>query len=266
MRVLCVYRAERFSPNSADRDKAIMDAVRTQIEGRGCSVESFDEERLPADIDADVVLTMARSREALDLLKAAGARGCTVVNSPEGIERCARSMVDALMRKAGLPTAPPEGSDGYWIKRGDEAAQEPGDVVYAAGTAGRDAAIERFRRRGITDIIVTAHVKGDLIKFYGVAGTDFFMTFYPGDGTYSKFGGEKINGRPRHYVFVADNLRRDVDRLAALTGVDVYGGDCIVRSDGTYAIIDFNDWPSFAACRREAAAAIADMVARRVKG
>ena len=50
------------------------------------------------------------------------------------------------------------------------------------------------------------------------------------------------------------------ERLAAVIGLDVYGGDCIVRSDGTFAIIDFNDWPSFSRCREEAAKAIAEKV------
>ena len=31
----------------------------------------------------------------------------------------------------------------------------------------------------------------------------------------------------------------------------VYGGDAIVKSNGTYVIIDFNDWPSFSRCREE---------------
>ena len=33
-----------------------------------------------------------------------------------------------------------------------------------------------------------------------------------------------------------------------------------MREDGTYAVIDFNDWPSFARCREEAAGAIAARV------
>ena len=40
----------------------------------------------------------------------------------------------------------------------------------------------------------------------------------------------------------------------------IYGGDCIVRCDGSYAIIDFNDWPSFSVCRQAAARAIAKLV------
>ena len=48
-----------------------------------------------------------------------------------------------------------------------------------------------------------------------------------------------------------------MERLSELTDVRVYGGDCIVTPEGSLAIIDFNDWPSFAPCREEAARAIA---------
>ena len=40
----------------------------------------------------------------------------------------------------------------------------------------------------------------------------------------------------------------------------VYGGDCIVGEDGNIRIIDFNDWPSFAPCRNEAAPFIAKSI------
>ena len=74
-----------------------------------------------------------------------------------------------------------------------------------------------------------------------------------------------MNGRPVHYRFPADDMKRDAGRLASLVGVDVYGGDCIVRRDGTYAFIEFHDWPSFAMCRNEAAEAIAKIVCEKVK-
>lgn len=261
-RVLCVYRAARFSPNSVGRDKAIMDAVGALLARGGAVVKAVNEEGLPTSCDADVVLTMGRSYGTLAWLDGIEAAGRRVINSPSGIRRCARSVVDGIMRAGGVPAAPLSGSYGYWLKRGDESAQDKDDVVHVPDEAGRDAAQARFRARGIEDVVVTAHVPGDLVKFYGVSGTGFFRTFYPGDGTYSKFGDELINGAPCHFAFSADALYRDVERLASLVGVDVYGGDCIVRADGTYAIIDFNDWPSFSACRDEAAEAIA----RKVSG
>jgi hypothetical protein len=49
-----------------------------------------------------------------------------------------------------------------------------------------------------------------------------------------------------------------VDRV----GLEVYGGDCVVGPDGSVLLIDLNDWPSYAYFRAQAAAAIADYVAR----
>ena len=47
------------------------------------------------------------------------------------------------------------------------------------------------------------------------------------------------------------------DKAADMLNVPVYGGDCVVSEDGSIRIIDFNDWPSFAPCRDEAAFYIA---------
>ena len=55
-------------------------------------------------------------------------------------------------------------------------------------------------------------------------------------------------------------MQTEAERLAEAVGIDVYGGDCIVGSDGTFCMIDFNDWPSFSRCREEAAEAIASLV------
>ena len=131
----------------------------------------------------------------------------------------------------------------------------------------RAVAVEaEMRRHGVTEVMRCAHVPGDLVKFYGVGGTDFFRFFYPGDDGMTKFGDERRNGRPRHYAF-SEAALRSAARLAARTaGTAVYGGDCIVRPDGSLCIIDFNDWPSFSRCRAEAARAIAAMVAERLSG
>lgn len=264
-RVLKVYRAERFSPNSVDRDRAIIDAVGRLLAVQGCAVDGVNEEQLTAGCTADIILTMARTPQALGILRLKESGGCTVVNRPDGVAACGRSNIDRLMRSNGLPAAPEEGCEGYWIKRGDEAAQCRGDVVFARNGAERDEALRRFHARGVGDVVVTAHVPGDVVKFYGVVGTGFFRTFHT-DADYSKFGDEMLNGVPKRYGFSVSSLKADAERLACLAGVDVYGGDCIVREDGSYAIIDFNDWPSFARCRDEAAAAIAMKVEAVFKG
>jgi len=40
----------------------------------------------------------------------------------------------------------------------------------------------------------------------------------------------------------------------------VYGGDAIVQADGSFYIIDFNDWPSFSPCVNAAAEAISQLI------
>lgn len=275
--LISIYRAERYSPNSVERDKAIMDAVceklSTQYNIYKTREEDIETEGMPLMLrlaDAHqphsgtplLVLSMARSRKALDILTQMEAEGARVINRPQPVLNATRSVIDRMMRENDIPCAPLHGDHGWWIKRGDEAAQEKGDVRFAADERERDATIEEFHKRGITDIVTTAHVRGDLVKFYGVTGTAFFHTTYPTDGGFSKFGDETRNGTSRHTPFDIAALHGDASRLAQLTGIEVYGGDCIVRSDGSYAIIDFNDWPSFSVCRHDAAEAIASVATK----
>ena len=67
---------------------------------------------------------------------------------------------------------------------------------------------------------------------------------------------EEMLAFPQGYPQVAEAAAR----LARLVGIQVYGGDAVLLSDGTFAIIDFNDWPSFSSCREEAAAAICRLI------
>lgn len=258
MKVLGVYRAERFSPNSIERDKAIMDAVMDAVPA--CEKAIVSECYLTGSEDADVVLTMARSDEALCRLEEMERRGVKVLNSPSGVRSCARAVLDQVMRAEGIPMPPPDTGNGWWLKRGDAAAQSHEDVTYCADQAQMERVKKRFNERGITDVVTSAHVCGDLVKFYGVKGTGFFRTFYPGDTGRTKFGDERMNGTPHHYPYDIAKLMGSAERLSELTHTPVYGGDCIVEPSGEYRIIDFNDWPSFSPCREEAARAIVKLL------
>ena len=98
------------------------------------------------------------------------------------------------------------------------------------------------------------------MKFYGVSATGFFRYYYPTDDGLSKFGQEQLNGQAHHYPFSATDLQTKAEALAAAVGLQVYGGDAIVTADGSWYMIDFNDWPSFSRCREEAAEAIAGLI------
>lgn len=266
MRILAVSRAVRFSPNAVERDKAIFETVIHRLQRLGNEVCLLSEDRLefqhrPAHMEPmaspDFILTMARGPETLNWLKSFGVR---CINSPESISNCSRSYLNAVMERIDIAAAPKEGPDGYWLKRGDAAAQTAADVVFVPDKAQLQTAILAMRQRGITDYTVSAHVKGDLVKFYGVGQGDFFRWYYPTDDGQSKFGDERRNGPSCHFPFSVEALQRDVQRLAAAVGVCVYGGDAIVRADGSFCLIDFNDWPSFSRCLEEAADAIAELV------
>lgn len=259
--IVGIARAECFSPNSVDKDRAILEAVVRHLHG----TVIIKEEELRGDIlDADIYINMARQPQTMELLKQKERNGALVVNSAYGVESCQRTKLEHVMSMEGISIPPREGCDGYWIKRGDAAAQTKDDVLYCRDEGELSMAEKQFELRGITDYVVSAHILGDLVKFYGVEGTGFFRVFYPGDDGISKFGDETRNGKPWYYAYDRERLQRETSRLARLVQVPVYGGDAIITHDGTFYIIDFNDWPSFSRCREEAAEAIASLLTKKI--
>ena len=262
MNVLAITRAPHFSPNCVDSDLAIMQAVTARLQRLGHAVTMIPEEEV-ADLTAHYgtdtcIITMGRLPQTVEWLRRQDAR---TINTVDAVETTSsRSLLTQLMQQNHLPMPPLHGDKGYWLKRGDASTQQPGDVLFCRTAADLKSGTDEFARRGISDYVVSAHVEGDLLKFYGVRGTGFFRYYYPTDDGLSKFGNERHNGTARHYLFSLDAMRHDIGRLAALIGIDVYGGDCIVRPDGSYCIIDFNDWPSFARCREQAAEAIVKLI------
>lgn len=258
MQVVGVRRALRFSPNNEANDLAILQAVVAPFQG--IIVEEEDNSLANSLLSADVVLSMARTPAALFLLDGIARRGTRVINPPEGVRHCDRNTLFRLAQVADVPVPPADGDDGYWLKRADAAAQTREDIVFCADRQQLQQAVAAFHQRGICDYLVQAHQRGDLVKFYGVLGTGFFRTFYPGDDGQSKFGDEARNGSPQHYLFSLLELHSASERLATAAHCPVYGGDAIIRADGTFVLIDFNDWPSFSRCRDEAANAIRQLV------
>lgn len=253
LKVVGVRRDDRFSPNSVEKDRLILEAVGHHL---AMDMVVIDEALLDESVEADIIFSMARLPKTLQVLRLLEQRGTLVINSPVSVENCSRTKLEQMMAAMGVPMPEKTGRNGYWLKRGDAAAQQKSDVVYCRDADELAAAKTEFERRGITNWVVSAHVLGDLIKFYGVRG-GFFKYYYPSDDGISKFGAEAINGQAQHYPFALDNLKETVAKVADITGLAVYGGDAIVDATGHYYIIDFNDWPSFSRCREEAAAEIA---------
>ena len=267
-KTLLIQRAACYSPNSEEKDLAILQEIScffddAKIISEGEFVENFctDNQLISAESVGAVnvyhqIISMARSPKALDSLEQLEQSGIQVLNPSVGVRACQRSNVDKVMRENHLPLPPDKGDDGYWVKRADAAAQSKEDVCFCHDWTEVEKIKSTFMQRGITDIVTQAHVKGDVVKFYGVEGTGFFRYYYSGDDTETKFGDEERNGKPQYYSFSSSNLQADAEKLACLLQTPIYGGDAIVREDGCYVIIDFNDFPSFSKCRKEAAKAI----------
>ena len=271
-KTLLIQRAACYSPNSEEKDLAILQEVGcyfddVKIIGEDELVENFStyNQLISAESVGAVnayyqIISMARTPKALDCLEQLAQRGIRVLNPSVGIRACQRSNVDKVMRENHLPLPPDEGDDGYWVKRADAAAQSKEDVCFCHDWAEVEKIKSTFMQRGITDVVTQAHVKGDVVKFYGVEGTSFFRYYYSGDDTETKFGDEERNGKPQYYPFSSSNLQADAEKLACLLQTPIYGGDAIIQEDGSYVIIDFNDFPSFSKCRKEAAKAIFERV------
>ena len=288
-----VCRGNEFSPNCVDNDAAVMNAVKQQLEALGGSVELLCEKdfckkaheieavsgnpRRHAAADIDAFFSMARSKEALDVLGRIEEQGLPVVNSSLGVNRCIRRIMTERFIKGGIscPESRIISRNGEmvtdvnypcWLKRGDGCAQQKEDTCYVQTSEEAERCLNDFWMRGVTSVVVNEHLKGDLVKFYGVGGTDFFYWFYPSKcGHRSKFGLEVINGDARGLGFDAEALKQEADKAAVMLGVPVYGGDCVIGEDGSVRIIDFNDWPSFAPCRDEASFYIAMSVLDSMK-
>jgi len=242
-KIVTIRRAPQFSLDAEERDRAVLQAVAERL---GSDVPMIDEQELPQAAPADVYLSMGRLPQTCSWLRGREEEGAVVVNKGHAVEACTRRHIYEIMRENRIPMPPLQSHRGYWLKRGDGLAQKAGDVIFCQTDEELEEAKALFIKKGIRDYVVSAHVEGSLVKFYCV-GSGFFRWYY-----------QEHEHAP--YAFDAAELHATARRLAQIIDIDVYGGDCIVCPDGSFRLIDFNDWPSFNPCRDEAAEAIVELI------
>ena len=264
-RILTIPRDVSDSPNMAANDAAILECIAEELRSLGAEVVGYDG-NMPEG--TDIVCHMSRTPAILQMLEKAESSGTRVINTPNAVNNCSRNSMIRAMEHTSVPQPAfkvvieaeelEELPYPAWIKRGEGWSCHKDDVCYAADAGEARQAFERMQERGITNCIHCGHIEGDLIKFYAV-GEDFFSYCYP-DPEKSKFGLERINGAPSRYPFDLERMKEIVHSAAKATGLEIYGGDCIVDSKGGIFIIDLNDFPSFTAVRHEAAERIAQYI------
>lgn len=276
-----IMRAGAYSPNHIGNDAAIFNATADELRKRGCLVNIYSEEKfLNEGVKENIIVNMCREMKSIHKLQELEDRGALVINSGYGIENCTRERMTRILLGTGIPYPKSlivgtdenvlqdlidVGFDRCWIKRGDFHAMHKEDVSYVRHPEEAQEVLQEYFLRGIKRAVINIHLEGDLVKFYGVQGTDYFFWFYPYDAGHSKYGLEAINGKSRGIKFDEAELRRICEEASEALDVKIYGGDCIIDPDGSMRIIDFNDWPSFAPCRKEAAPHIAKCIFNAIK-
>ncbi len=276
-----VMRAGAYSPNHIGNDTAIFNATAEQLRKRGCLVNIYSEEQFNRNgVEEEFVMTMCRQQESIENLQRLEDNGRLVINSGYGIENCTRERMTRILLGNGIPY--PEslivntdeniksmlkksGFKSCWIKRGDFHAMHKEDVSYVRHPEEAQEVLQEYFLRGIKRAVINVHLEGDLVKFYGVKGSNFFYWFYPFDQGHSKYGWEEVNGKSQGITFDVKELKMLCNKAANELNVEIYGGDCIISPEGGIQIIDFNDWPSFAPCRVEAAPHIAKRILTLIK-
>lgn len=271
-----IRRGNLYSPNHIGNDAAIFTLTAEVLKSKGCMVHEYIEsDLLTKEVNELYIFNMVRDWNSIRILQRLEEEGRTVVNSAYGIENCTREKMTRLLLSHNIshphsvilstdedPTEvlESENMQNCWIKRGDFHAIHREDVTYVRNIEEARSILKEYAIRGIPSAVINEHLVGDLVKFYGVAGTDFFYWFYPSNMQHSKFGLEQINGTAKGIPFDEDHLHVLCSGAADVLNIHIYGGDCIVSEEGIIRLIDFNDWPSFAPCRDAAAPYIADCI------
>ncbi|HVA80839.1 MAG TPA: hypothetical protein VNF29_07930 [Candidatus Binataceae bacterium] len=259
-RALGIYREPEFSPGKIEADAAILDAVLGELARAGLETGSLDARAFAggAAAGADIILAMCQGENALRRLAETERAGAIAINSALAIRNCYRDLLAPGLARAGVPTpagalvataAPLDaralaGVDlgaPVFIKRGDLHALGRDDVQRAVSRADLQARLGSFAQRGIRFAYVQQEFAGAVIKFYGVSGGAYFSALPE--------AGEAPEAAVRELAVAAQTA-------AAALGLEAWGGDAVLSGE-RFAIIDFNDWPSYSRVRGPAARAIA---------
>ncbi|MDR0734055.1 MAG: NTP transferase domain-containing protein [Dysgonamonadaceae bacterium] len=275
LHIAAIRRGNQYSPNHIGNDTAIFNLTMDCLREKNCEVTAYSEQEFQnTPVSDPIIFNMARDIRTISKLQYLEAKGKKVINSGHGINNCTRVKMTQLLLDNRIPypkslivstnePLPEEAislGDFCWVKRGDSHAIHYEDVAYTGNGREAENILSEFALRGISSAVLSEHLKGDLVKFYGVKNTEFFYWFYPNDLNHSKFGLEAINGKATGIPFDLEYLKEICTKAAEILSIYIYGGDCVVDPTGNISIIDFNDWPSFAPCRAAAAPYIAQCI------
>lgn len=270
IRIAAVLRAGIFSPNHIANDAAILHATVAELRRRGCNVNVYTEaEFCEAVIDEDIILTMSRGQKTLHKIQLLEDKGIIVVNSAYGIENCIRMIMVRLLADAGVPM--PEsyvvdtdvdvrkklvnaGIEACWVKKADAPVHHLEDMARCRHAEEAQEILHEFFFRHISKAVVSRDIEGEKIRCYGIASSGWFHCFMP-----FRSSGIDCAEAPDAEV------KKICMKAAEILKVDIFGCDVVMTASGDCYLVNFDDWPSFAPIRKEAAKEIAKSVMARIR-
>ena len=273
IKIAGIMRAAAFSPNHIGNDSSIFNIVADQLRKRGCEVNVYSEDQfINNGVNEKIIVNMCREKRSIERLQHLEDMGMLVINSGYGIENCIRERMARIFIGSSIPY--PEtiitdtdeairerltkaGITRCWIKRGDSHTMHNEDVTLVRHPEEAQEILQEYFLRGIKRAIINRDIEGEMIKFYGILGTPFFYWLTTRSSS--------AIARKQPATFDESRLKALCSAAAEILDVKIYGGDCVLSHDGKMRIIDFDDWPSFAPCRQEAATNIAKFVMSSVK-
>ena len=273
--IAAILRAGIFSPNHIANDAAILHAVVAELRKRGCVVNVYSEDEFcDAAIDEDVVLAMCRGSKAVEKIQHLEDAGRIVVNSGYGIENCIRMIMVRLLAQAGIPVTEfivadtdvdirkqllNAGFGACWVKKGNAPVHHLEDNARCRHAEEAQEILHEFFFRRISKAVVSKDIEGEKIRCYGVASSGWFHSFMPFRSAGLEKAGDALNPS------LCERVKEICMKAAEVLNVDVFGCDIVLDPSNECHLVNFDDWPSFAPIRKEAARAIAKSVLSRVR-
>lgn len=268
--ILAVERFAEYSPNSENKDKQIIKSVANKLGNLGYSVNIKNEKDLNFSKDyCKYVISMARNPMVVSCFDVWQKDGAIILNSPLSCHNCYRERQTKIFIENNIPIPKSEviltdnkdlekiswiRDSEYWLKRADFQTIEEIDVTKRKTLNEGYQVLKNYLLRGIHRAVISENIEGDVVKFYGVQGTNWFYYYYP---TEDKFH-NKVNQTDSRIQFNDKEFIKICEKAAQLLDLNIYGGDAIIDSYGKPYIIDMNDFPSFSKCREEAAQKIVE--------
>ena len=273
--IAAVLRAGIFSPNHIATDAAILHEVVAELRKRGCQVSVYSEDEFcAADVHEDVVLAMCRCPRSIEKLQRLEDEGRIVMNSGYGIENCIRMIMVRLLQHEGIPmpqsfvvdtdvdvrkTLAKAGFGPCWVKKGDAPVHHLEDIARCRHVEEAQEILHEFFFRHISKAVVSRDIEGEKIRCYGIASSGTFHAFMPFRAADGEDGASGLRAD------LYDEAKSLCMKAAEVLKVDVFGCDIVLDRAGVCHLVNFDDWPSFAPIRKEAARAIAKAVLARVR-